>query len=278
MKEARGGSGWNITLSADIDLAAQGLRPVGNSSFDGTFDGAGHTVTLRADETAGENCALIGKAGTITVRNVTVNGEIYNPYYYNSAGIVANAENLTAENCVNNADVSGKGAAGGIVGICYGDASFTNCCNTGTIAGDGYATGGVAGKVQGSAEFTDCTNAGIVFCSTLSVNGLLGGETFTDKGGNMNTGSIVRYDRTAGTDTISVGEANAVPDGNGDISIDLAGSGTTSLYNDSKCIAEGAFGKPGGEKPDDKNRRRNDMFQQDSSRRSPYGCRGPMTR
>ena len=222
VKEARGGSDWNITLSADINLSGTSWTPIGQSyPFNGTFDGAGHTVTLKADETAGEYCALIGKAGNVTVSNITVNGKIYNPYYYYSAGIVASVTGkLTAVNCVNNADITGFGAVGGIAGSCSVNASFTNCSNTGTIIGTPNVTGAIAGN--GSAAFTNCTNAGIVFCSTCQAGALLGTGTVTDGGGNSNTGSIVKYDTGTGKETISVGEANAVPDENGDVSVNLS--------------------------------------------------------
>ncbi len=132
-------AGKTVILDRDID--ADGARPhIGTEefAFEGTFDGAGHTVSrlsvvLEGDSylTDGYYTALFGSIGTQgTVRNLTVRGE------------------------------SGGGSSGPVGGLCAVNAGMIeNCAALMTLnAPDASALGGIAAVNRGSV--TGCVGVG----------------------------------------------------------------------------------------------------------------------
>lgn len=81
-----------------------------------------------------------------------------------AAGVVANL-NATAYNCAFTGTVTSKSKAGGIIAVCAGKCSVSDCVNLGTIQGTGY-TGGVCGQAgTGGDEYLHierCYNGGAV--------------------------------------------------------------------------------------------------------------------
>ena len=149
-------------LTADITVTA----PYANefTDFSGTFDGNGHTVTLKI--TANTNyVGLFSKlAGGAVVKNVTVEGTVTGKKCV--AGIAGYAtDNVKIENCKNTASITGTKNVGGILGEAYNNeesisVGIKNCANEGAVNSTGSAIGGIVGKMEGQNSIIDCYNRG----------------------------------------------------------------------------------------------------------------------
>lgn len=141
------------------------------SDFFGTFDGAGHTITLEITASS-PNTGLFSKVGEDgTVKNVITAGSVKGT---NQVGGIAGVCEGTIEYCGNTAKVTGKKNVGGITGQTgYYSANsadskkayLTNCYNTGTISlktgSRNMYSGGILGSSQNSSLNT-CVNTGSV--------------------------------------------------------------------------------------------------------------------
>jgi hypothetical protein len=171
--------GKTITLAVDIDLASREWTPIGSStttnddhySFQGTFDGGGHTIS-----------------------NLTIGTEI-TEYYYGlfgrNDGTIKNVH-LTGVNI----DVTSSRTsypystfyAGGIVGRNYGSTStVTGCTASGSVSAStslGVYAGGIVGNNDFDGAVTDCTaNISVSAFSPASYAGGIAGVnsgTLTD--------------------------------------------------------------------------------------------------
>ena len=135
----------NITLTADIDLTGKEWTPVGNSgqTYNGTFDGQGHTITGLDISSSSEAVALFhnigggGKVMNLQLKYVTYNGST-------AMGGIAHGNNGTITACSvmgTLTNTTNNGAVGGIAAINYG--TITACWFNGTITG-GSNVGGIA--------------------------------------------------------------------------------------------------------------------------------------
>ncbi len=205
----------NIVLYAGtIDASsttAKAWTPIG--TFEGTFDGAGHTVSGIYINSSAQNSGLFG-ALFGTVKNVGVinsylhgtsenvggvvgyvyNGTVSNCYNTGtvsselySGGVVGNAREATITNCYNSGTINGGGYVGGVVGTA-GSCTIRNCYNTGAVSGTGERTGGVVGSNDGSSTMRNCYNTGLV-SGTSKVGGVAGYNTNTMYN-CYNTGSV----------------------------------------------------------------------------------------
>lgn len=150
--------GGNYQLTADITVTA----PYAKDYFTGTFDGNGHTVTLKI--TANTNyVGLFSKlAGGAVVKNVKVDGTVSGTE--GVAGIAAQANGATISGCINCAIISATGRyVGGIVGKLRGG-TVENCYNTGAISSSrdrkGVNLGGIAGYIDSNGSVKNCYNSG----------------------------------------------------------------------------------------------------------------------
>ncbi len=135
----------NCTLTADIDLTGKTWTPIGNSgqTYNGTFDGQGHTITGLNISSPSEAVALFhnigggGKVMNLQLKYVTYNGStaMGGIAHGNNGTITACSVMGTLTNTTNNGDV------GGIAAINYG--TITACWFNGTITG-GSNVGGIA--------------------------------------------------------------------------------------------------------------------------------------
>ena len=135
----------NCTLTADIDLTGKEWTPVGNSgqTYNGTFDGQGHTITGLNISSPSEAVALFhnigggGKVMNLQLKDVTYNGStaMGGIAHGNNGTITACSVTGTLTNTTNN------GAVGGIAAINFG--TITACWFNGTITG-GSNVGGIA--------------------------------------------------------------------------------------------------------------------------------------
>lgn len=197
-------------LAADINLT--GIQWSGIKGFTGSFDGAGHTLTVALTDTGLFN-DLAG-----TVKNLTVKGTVTGARAVGGIASTAKGGTVVIENCVNKANItnteeilaSGSACTGGIVGkLVYSTANIStaiiNCRNYGTItANAGYTggilgvddtetktniigcenhgpvtgsyTGGIVGSVQHWMTISKCLNTGTVKGRT--VGGILGHTTY----------------------------------------------------------------------------------------------------
>ena len=135
----------NITLTADIDLTGKEWTPVGNSgqTYNGTFDGQGHTITGLNISSPSEAVALFhnigggGKVMNLQLKDVAYNGST-------AMGGIAHGNNGTITACSvmgTLTNTTNNGAVGGIAAINYG--TITACWFNGTITG-GSNVGGIA--------------------------------------------------------------------------------------------------------------------------------------
>ena len=173
-----------VTLTNDIDLTGETYIPIGNEfrSYNGTFNGQGHVVTL-AITSDKEYQGLIGRAkGGAVIQNVITRGSVAGPS--RCGGILGGSKDasgtITLTNCGNEASVTVAGQnAAGIVGCNSGGSAIynlTNCYNAGTIEG-GSESAGISGWLGSGATVTNCYNIG-------SVTGDQDGRTFTRSDGD----------------------------------------------------------------------------------------------
>ena len=135
----------NCTLTADINLTGKEWTPVGNSgqTYNGTFDGQGHTITGLNTSSPSEAVALFhnigggGKVMNLQLKDVTYKGST-------AMGGIAHGNNGTITACSvmgTLTNTTNNGAVGGIAAINFG--TITACWFNGTITG-GSNVGGIA--------------------------------------------------------------------------------------------------------------------------------------
>ena len=223
----------NIVLNDNV-LAADGTlnsgsfiewTPIGNStsSFRGTFDGDGHTISgIYINDSSTIHQGLFGNISDGTIKNVGVT-DSYISGGDRVAGIVGIANSSTIENCYNSGTIKGNDQVGGIVGYsrectvrnCHNDglinandysggvvayddnySSITNCNNTGAIKAAHYV-GGIVGNL--ASIIINCFNTGEVTALNYAAGGIAGicGDTSTIKA-CFNTGNVYANEYYAG--------------------------------------------------------------------------------
>ena len=171
---------YNIVLEKDVDLSEEeAWEGFGTSDnpFHGSFDGNGHTVTLKDGSKP-----LFCYAKEATIQNVVVKSTGTIQW----AGVVGHMYGGTIQNCGNLSNVTAISEyAGGVVAYARhaetGRLIISDCWNGGTITGKSY-TGGVAGYIaQVSASnqmiVTGAVNFGTVKSSEHNsiAGGIVGG-------------------------------------------------------------------------------------------------------
>lgn len=172
----------NAVLLNDIDCTANFVQ-IGNPSFNGVFDGQGHTVTvaLQGTDTKGVNAALFYNVLGV-VKNLGVSGTITSPLD-NVAPIAFHLYGLV-DRCFSDATISstksGSSSCSGMVGQCYTGAAITNCffggkftsetaTNFSGMMGWSDGTNTVANcLVVATCEGTACGNDGYMFARNCS--------------------------------------------------------------------------------------------------------------
>ena len=173
---------------ASQNLNELSWEPIGNDSYQGTFDGNGKTITnlyINANQngmgffgytlrsriknltfgyanvtnTESNTGILVGSAGGSTLQNImisttcNVNGGIH------TGGIAGDLDG-NAYNCVNYATVQGQEDVGGLFGS-YNRYSMTACANYGNVTATRKNVGGLVGFFD-SGTIQDCANYGDV--------------------------------------------------------------------------------------------------------------------
>lgn len=164
----------SAALTNDINLNNMDWLAIGggdgyvSTCFNGSFDGAGHTISSLSINASYNHAGLFGymNSEAAIVQNLSVNGHVASSST-NVGGIVGTLANGTIQNCSFNGSVTNSkassGYAGGIVGY-IGNATTNNptmrgCVNTGDIIGP-YAGGITAYGKYGT--ITECYNTGAI--------------------------------------------------------------------------------------------------------------------
>lgn len=143
------------------------------SDFSGTFDGAGHTITLKITASS-PNTGLFSRiAAGGTVKNVITAGTL-DGTGKNYIGGIAGKCGGTIDKCGNTATIKGKQGVGGIVGqVDATTATISNCYNAGEITATSRQAGGIVGSAQW-ATIRACVNYGTISAKS-SGGGIYGG-------------------------------------------------------------------------------------------------------
>ena len=195
----------NCTLTADINLTGKEWTPVGNSgqTYNGTFDGQGHTITGLNISSPSEAVALFGDIGgagkvmNLQLKDVTYKGST-------AMGGIAHGNNGTITACSvmgTLTNTTNNGAVGGIAAINFG--TITACWFNGTITGGSNVSGIAvfnlnAGSYDG--KITACYWSG----DGIS-NGVWGGHDIN---------GTTKVDNSTVTWQTAVGDMNAALTGN----------------------------------------------------------------
>jgi hypothetical protein len=204
----------DIIVTNDYDSTGPGKwTPIGiapdhsandNYSFNGTFYGQNHTITI--DLQYGNNSGLFGMISSdAVVQDLNVAGSIVSG---SNTGGIAGLNFGMIKNCTNSAAitddtaVSGNENVGGITGLNSGKISF--CCNAGNISGENRC-GGISGK--NSREKMGAVS-NISYCyNTAAISGgsYIGGISGSSPGSDhrttvncYNTGNITGDDYVGG--------------------------------------------------------------------------------
>ncbi len=160
----------HYALAQDIDASATvgwnsgaGFVPLGDggTSFTGTFDGLGHTISdLFIDNTTALYVGLFGNANGPTIENVgLVGGSVSGGDSADVGGLVGHVNSGTISNAYTTGDVSGGTEAnvGGLAGNLFHD-TVSDSYATGTVSGgDSANVGGLVGYEDSSISDTYAT-------------------------------------------------------------------------------------------------------------------------
>ena len=183
----------DITIPSD-ESGTYNWTPIGNYSangslrYNGTFDGAGHTISgLKIDNAQMHFQGFVGYLDDDgTILNLTMD-ETCSVIGRSSVGGVCSYNYGTITNCSNSGTVIGGSGVGGVCGDSYG--TITNCSNTGAVTENNDHGGGVCGYVYNGAIIQNCSNTGAV-TGNVSVGGVCGYSygTITNC---YNTGTVI---------------------------------------------------------------------------------------
>ncbi len=169
----------NYTLANDIDASdtstwgSGGWDPIGDwlSTFNGTFDGAGFTVTgLTIDRSVYSFQGFFGVASaSATIKNITLS-EVSIIGGGNTGGL-AGRSYASLSNCHVEGDVSGGMNTGGLVGQAGG--SIDNCSTNVSTSSTHTNSGGLVGHGIG-LDMNGCSAFGNVQCNQYAAGGAIG--------------------------------------------------------------------------------------------------------
>lgn len=145
------------------------------STFKGTFDGDGHTVTLKLEDYSSGNAGLFAETGSgATIENVVIDADITANVgsSYGVAGLIGKVSGTTkVKNCgvygkIENT-ISGKAAyTAGLIAYVNSKTTVENCYSTATVStSNSYSTnvtGGLIGYSYDTLTLTNCYVRGTV--------------------------------------------------------------------------------------------------------------------
>ena len=191
----RGDKVVNFVLGADIDLGNHQWTPIGYwETFEGTFDGNGHTISNLKHHGTEEDCyvGLFGYTENATIKNLTISNVDIKLVANNSwagghmGALVGNIEgNTVIENIKVVGDIkidgdlekAGAGRIGAVVGGNVCNATFKNVvvnANEGSFVKGNSSVGGIAGQLQGNVVFDNCSSNIDVTAQVFAAGGIVG--------------------------------------------------------------------------------------------------------
>lgn len=175
-------AGKIISLGNDIDLSAYGSSynnglgwesiGVDGSSFNGTFNGAGHVISNLYINNELNNGGLFGKTTDASVLNLGLENISIVSVNYTGA-LVGMSIRSTIEHCYATGSVSGGTITGGLIGYAQDNDVVSSCYFSGMVEGDSYV-GGLIGNAGNDVEVTNCYTTGSVQGASRYVGGLIG--------------------------------------------------------------------------------------------------------
>lgn len=222
---------YTIELKNDFDMGNHPFSGIGNAtrsgteldgtSFKGTIDGGGHTISnlnITAAETTNEVVGFIPNldGSTATVTNLNFDGVSISAPNAKQAGIIGVLSGgATVSNVkVLSGTVSSSEGAGGVVGRVILSGNVSQCENHATIASQNTNAGGIIGAAYYTATGTslitvsNCNNYGNVSGTSQAIGGIVGLSSAnisncnnygTVTGGTTSTGGIVGQQVSAGS-------------------------------------------------------------------------------
>lgn len=165
----------SAVLTADIDMSSQpSMILAEGKAYCGTFDGAGHTITL-AQERAGNYAGLFAHLSG-TVQDLTLRGSVTCKGKF--AGMVGELLGGTLLRCQSYIDIQatahGDGTHGGLAGLVSEGsdiAQMQDCIFAGSISGkQTNSCGGLVGWASTACLITNCLMAGSFTCDSEGCN------------------------------------------------------------------------------------------------------------
>jgi len=198
--------------TADVNLTGI-WTPVGDyaSSFTGSYDGGGHTITgLSVDTSVRANyLGLFGRLGTgAVVQHLTVEGRVTGDLANTTnAGLVAgNASHAELTDVHARGTVTGNSRLGGVTGFATYEATITQSSADVDVTGE-TQVGGLVGYLQGSTISQSYASGAVA--ATTNSSGLAGGLT---SGGSLYGSAYAVIQNSYATGPVS-GAATGTPVG-----------------------------------------------------------------
>ncbi len=205
-----GGASLDARLTKDIVIPdGKVFSPIGGSqggsSYSGTFDGQGHSVTgVTISSDYPLSCTgFVGKLHqggvirNVRLKDVSIEGDSASNAFF--VGAICSINNGTIENCsIESGNVVARSYVGGICGENNG--TIRLCVNAATVSATSNAAGGICGENNGTME--NCLNTGRISAQWCigGICGLNGPGAMVNSCLNIGnvTATLPEYERTAG--------------------------------------------------------------------------------
>lgn len=173
-------------IAESVDFVIGNCYKGDEFSFQGYFDGGGHSLSLDIDSTSSASLfGVVGKGAEI--KSLSVIGSVAGGDFV--SGVCGILKGGTLRGCYNGASVHGSGVAGGVCASAEDGSVIIGCANSGTIKGSDLV-GGLVGSVKGGSSIVDrCLNSGYVE-GTGFVGGVAGMVEDAVLSGSVAVGSV----------------------------------------------------------------------------------------
>ena len=170
-------SGSTIILETDIDLAGMewtSITPNASGSFQGTFDGAGHSIyNMKITEAVNGNYGFFGSVENATIKNLHLKNLDIKASSGKVGGIVASGSGEIL-NCSASGTISGGDYLGGLVGYASGQLSVSKSKSSVTLKDGKKSVGGLVGCASAELNLNVVANTANLSISSGDLGGLVG--------------------------------------------------------------------------------------------------------
>lgn len=160
-----------FSLKTDITIQeGTTWTPIGKTSFNGNFNGYGHTIKGDLKTSSNLDMGLFGKTNNAQISNLNSQINITNESCTNIGGIIAQATNTTITNCHYNGNINVNSSTsapisiGGIVANASSNYQIKKCSTHGSITQNSISQkneihlGGIAAKAPSGITILQCNN------------------------------------------------------------------------------------------------------------------------